>query len=418
MARGTSRPRSRRKTGQEFRRRPHPDGPILLVGRSDEQKLPCRAGSDAKSSSTAIPAATPDFMSRSPRPGRKSPLLKSASARGSSPEISSVSTRSGSSLFGRTGEVLQRAVIVDRHRLEMAAQQDRPRAGPADERKDVRASERIVGDRRNDEVVRMGGEIGDLLQEMTPAWTRTPPPGGAGDTRPSGEAQRDGAGPRGERRGRIGGDLVFHGSGSGARGGVANRLRPRRPRRQACRAQRRGPGPSMRAGRVLAEILSDRDRVIAPGTEWGWPGGEDLRENASPGPRREEGDMAAIEVHGYAIVSRRRSYRRRERGDARGAEERGGLGLFQAELDRAALTVLGRLGHEANPNPKNRLRMVLSSSVRGLERRAEGWWWNPAGTTWPEAVAQGVAGRGARGRARAGGGCSICSSPSATTSSI
>jgi hypothetical protein len=51
---------------------------------------------------------------------------------------------------------------------------------------------------------------------------------------------------------------------------------------------------------------------------------------------------------------------------------------FQAALDRAAVIVLGRLGHESNPNPKGRNRVVLSSSARGLERRADGWWWNPA----------------------------------------
>jgi hypothetical protein len=51
---------------------------------------------------------------------------------------------------------------------------------------------------------------------------------------------------------------------------------------------------------------------------------------------------------------------------------------FQAALDRAVVTALGRLAHEANPNPKGRNRLVLSSSARGLERRADAWWWNPA----------------------------------------
>lgn len=116
--------------------------------------------------------------------------------------------------------------------------------------------------------------------------------------------------------------------------------------------------------------------------------GKDLRKNASlEGRLRKRGDMAAIEVHGYAIVSRDDRI-----ADANGAtpealRREADWAYFQAELDRAALTVLGRLGHEANPNPKDRLRMVLSSSVRDLERRADGWWWNPAGTTWTEAVA-------------------------------
>lgn len=51
---------------------------------------------------------------------------------------------------------------------------------------------------------------------------------------------------------------------------------------------------------------------------------------------------------------------------------------FQAALDAAALTVLGRLGHEANPNRRRRNRLVLSSSASGVERRDDAWWWNPA----------------------------------------
>lgn len=51
---------------------------------------------------------------------------------------------------------------------------------------------------------------------------------------------------------------------------------------------------------------------------------------------------------------------------------------FQAALDAAAVTVLGRLGHESNANAKGRNRLVVSSSARGIERRADAWWWNPA----------------------------------------
>lgn len=40
--------------------------------------------------------------------------------------------------------------------------------------------------------------------------------------------------------------------------------------------------------------------------------------------------------------------------------------LFQADLDRAALVVLGRLGHERHPNPGRR-RLVLTRGVMGLE---------------------------------------------------
>lgn len=51
---------------------------------------------------------------------------------------------------------------------------------------------------------------------------------------------------------------------------------------------------------------------------------------------------------------------------------------FQRELDSAAVTLLGRIGHEVNPNRRNRRRLIVSSSARGIETRADGWWWNPA----------------------------------------
>lgn len=60
---------------------------------------------------------------------------------------------------------------------------------------------------------------------------------------------------------------------------------------------------------------------------------------------------------------------------------------FQAALDSAAVTVLGHLGHEANPNPKGRNRLVLSSSAAGVERRADAWWWNPAQASLADALA-------------------------------
>lgn len=56
---------------------------------------------------------------------------------------------------------------------------------------------------------------------------------------------------------------------------------------------------------------------------------------------------------------------------------------FQAALDRAALVVIGRLGHRRHPNPKRR-RLVLTRGVADLEpdlsdpRAAL---WNPAGVS-------------------------------------
>lgn len=59
---------------------------------------------------------------------------------------------------------------------------------------------------------------------------------------------------------------------------------------------------------------------------------------------------------------------------------------FQAALDAASVTILGRLGHEANPNVRRRNRLVLSSGVRDITRRDDAWWWNPAGMPLGEAL--------------------------------
>ena len=77
----------------------------------------------------------------------------------------------------------------------------------------------------------------------------------------------------------------------------------------------------------------------------------------------------SVEVHGYAILSDDDCI-----ADASGATPQAlrndaDWKYFQRELDRSDLTVLGRLGHEANPNAKSRARLVLSHGARGLERR-------------------------------------------------
>jgi hypothetical protein len=96
--------------------------------------------------------------------------------------------------------------------------------------------------------------------------------------------------------------------------------------------------------------------------------------------------MSRIEIHGYAIVSDNDCI-----ADASGQtpdvlRNDSDWAYFQAELNKSAVTVLGRVGHEANPNPKSRLRMILSSSSTGLERRSDGWWWNPERQPWTEAI--------------------------------
>ncbi|MBZ6078749.1 hypothetical protein [Microvirga puerhi] len=93
-----------------------------------------------------------------------------------------------------------------------------------------------------------------------------------------------------------------------------------------------------------------------------------------------------IEIHGYAIVSDDDRIADAEGRMPEALRSEADWAYFQAELDRSAATVLGRLGHEAHPNPRGRLRVVVSSSVADLERRSDGWWWNPQGLVWNEAV--------------------------------
>ncbi len=52
--------------------------------------------------------------------------------------------------------------------------------------------------------------------------------------------------------------------------------------------------------------------------------------------------------------------------------------LFQAALDRASITLIGRASHDVTPNRKKRRRLIVSGSASGLEDRADGLWLNPA----------------------------------------
>jgi hypothetical protein len=60
---------------------------------------------------------------------------------------------------------------------------------------------------------------------------------------------------------------------------------------------------------------------------------------------------------------------------------------FQSSLDRAAIIVLGRMGHLFHANVHRRPRLVMSTSARTIERRSDAWWWNPAQATLSEALA-------------------------------
>jgi hypothetical protein len=94
-----------------------------------------------------------------------------------------------------------------------------------------------------------------------------------------------------------------------------------------------------------------------------------------------------IEIHGYAIVSADDRIADADGLTPAALRNEADWDYFQRELDRADWVALGRLGHEANPNPRGRRRLVVSRSSGGLERRADGWWWNPDRLSWREASA-------------------------------
>lgn len=96
--------------------------------------------------------------------------------------------------------------------------------------------------------------------------------------------------------------------------------------------------------------------------------------------------MPAYEIHGHSIISDDDCI-----ADARGVtppelRNEADWTRFQAELDKAAVIVLGRRGHEINPNHRGRNRLVVSSRAIGVEWRSDAWWWNPAEASLREAL--------------------------------
>lgn len=101
------------------------------------------------------------------------------------------------------------------------------------------------------------------------------------------------------------------------------------------------------------------------------------------------------EIHGYAIVC--------EGGciaDAAGALPKALMNdadwaYFQAELDRAALCILGRTSHEATPNVKGRRRVVMTRAATGLDPVDEKvLFWNPVAVPPQEMLARALPGGG------------------------
>jgi dihydrofolate reductase len=87
----------------------------------------------------------------------------------------------------------------------------------------------------------------------------------------------------------------------------------------------------------------------------------------------------ALEIVGHAIVSADGRIADRHHQMPPELRSDADWTRFQAALDGAALVVLGRLGHEAHPNPGRR-RIVVTSRVEQLEQVDRlVTLWNPAG---------------------------------------
>ncbi len=95
-----------------------------------------------------------------------------------------------------------------------------------------------------------------------------------------------------------------------------------------------------------------------------------------------------IEIHGYAIVS----------DDNMIADALGQIPLslrndqdwqqYQDALANSDLVVFARVSHENEPNTRGDPRLVVSRHVKGLEKRADAWWWNPADVAWPDVIGE------------------------------
>lgn len=96
-----------------------------------------------------------------------------------------------------------------------------------------------------------------------------------------------------------------------------------------------------------------------------------------------------LEIIGHAVVSADGKIADRDRRMPAALRNDVDWRRFQAALDRSALVVLGRIGHEAHPNP-GRKRLVVTSRVAWLERDPQdenAMLWNPDGISWRRVLA-------------------------------
>jgi len=98
----------------------------------------------------------------------------------------------------------------------------------------------------------------------------------------------------------------------------------------------------------------------------------------------------ALEIVGHAIVSADGMIANADHTMPESLRSEADWLRFQASLDRSRLVVLGRLGHEAHPNP-GRLRLVATTRVARLDvdpMDARALYWNPAAVGPGEIIAE------------------------------
>jgi len=98
--------------------------------------------------------------------------------------------------------------------------------------------------------------------------------------------------------------------------------------------------------------------------------------------------MTNITIHGYAIVSDDDMIAASDGLTPLSLRNEPDWEYYQRALAGADLIVFGRRSHEMEPNTRGDLRVVVSRSARGLERRDDAWWWNPGDVDWAEVVRQ------------------------------
>jgi hypothetical protein len=96
--------------------------------------------------------------------------------------------------------------------------------------------------------------------------------------------------------------------------------------------------------------------------------------------------MKPVEIHGYAIVSDDHMIADASEQVPPSLRNEKDWESYQAAQARSAFVVFARVSHGFEPNTRGDPRLVLSRSAKGLEKRDDAWWWNPAETPWREVL--------------------------------